>query len=124
MSNPHFPTDSLTHFVQCLQQVPDPRSKHGTSHPFRTILALVFLGLLGNITTLAEIERWSKLHFPQLKKFLRFKRNKGKYIVPHAITFARILRKLSLDDLQHAFAEFLNGINILREKNHNRHRKK
>ena len=31
----------------------------------------------------------------QLKKFLRFKRNKGKYIVPHAITFARILRKLS-----------------------------
>jgi hypothetical protein len=90
--------------------VPDPRSKHGTSHPFRTILALVFLGLLGNITTLAEIERWSKLHFPQLKKFLRFKRNKGKYIVPHAITFARILRKLSLDDLQHAFAEFLNGI--------------
>ena len=46
----------------------------------------------------------------QLKKFLRFKRNKGKYIVPHAITFARILRKLFLDDLQHAFAEFLNGI--------------
>ena len=92
MSTPHFPPDSLTHFVHCLQQVPDPRPKHGTSPPFRTILALVFLG---NITTLAEIERWSKLYFPQFKKFLRFKRNKGKYIVPHAI----ILRKLSLDDL-------------------------
>jgi hypothetical protein len=110
MSKPNSPTDSLAHFVHCLNKVPDPRSKQGTSHPFRTILALVFLGLLGNITTLAEIERWTTLHFTQLKKFLRFKRNKGQYHVPHAITFARILRKLSLDDLQNAFAEFLNGI--------------
>ena len=74
LSSPRF-----TLFVQCFNQVPDPRSKHGTYHPFRTILALVFLGLLGNVTTLAEIERWTKLHFPQLKKFLtfRYKKKKG-----------------------------------------------
>jgi len=47
-------------------------------------------------------ERWAKLHFSQLKKFLLFKKG-----VPHAITLARVLRKLSLDDLQKAFAEFL-----------------
>ena len=72
-------SSGLTLFVQCLNQVPDPRSKHGTYHPFRTLLALVFLGLLGNVTTLAEIERWTKLHFPQLKKFLtfRYKKKKG-----------------------------------------------
>jgi len=64
-------SSTLPLFVHCLKKVPDPSSKHGTSHPFRTILALVFLGLLGNVTTLAEIERWTKLHFAQLKKFLR-----------------------------------------------------
>ena len=90
--------------------MPDPRSKHGTYHPFRTLLALVFLGLLGNVTTLAEIERWTKLHFPQLKKFLTFRYKKKKWQIPHAITFARVLRELSLKDLQDAFAEFINAL--------------
>ena len=100
----------LTLFVHCLNQVPDPRSKHGTYHPFRTILALVFLGLLGNVTTLAELERWTKLHFTQLKQFLRFRYKKKKWQIPHAITFARVLRELSLVDLQNAFAEFVNAL--------------
>jgi hypothetical protein len=48
---------SLEIFAECLNKVPDSRSKQGVFHSFRTILALVFLGLLGNITTLAEIQR-------------------------------------------------------------------
>ena len=103
-------SSGLTLFVHSLNQVPDPRLKHGTYHPFRTILALVFLGLLGNVTTLAEIERWTKLHFPQLKKFLTFRYKKKKWQIPHAITFARVLRELSLKDLQDAFAEFINAL--------------
>jgi len=99
-------SSSLSLFVQCLKQVPDPRSQQGISHPFRTILALVFLGLLGNITTLAEVQRWTELHFKPLKKFLRFKYKDGTWHIPHAITLARVLRKLSLADLQKAFAEF------------------
>jgi hypothetical protein len=98
-------SDSLELFAECLKQVPDPRSKQGVSHHFQTILALVFLGLLANITTLAEIERWSKLHLSKLQKFLHFKKG-----VPHAITFARVLRKLSLYHLQNAFAMFLNTV--------------
>jgi len=107
---PQLTSSSLPLFVHCLNQVPDPRSKHGVYHPFRTILALVFLGLLGNVTTLADIERWTKLYFPQLKKFLRFRQKKKKWQIPHAITFARVLRGLSLNDLQTAFAEFVNAI--------------
>jgi len=103
-------SSALPLFAHCLKQVPDPRSKHGTYHPFRTILALVFLGLLGNVTTLAELERWTKLYFSQLNKFLRFRRKQKKWQIPHAITFARVLRELSLADLQNAFAEFLNAI--------------
>jgi hypothetical protein len=98
-------SQTLEIFAQCLKNVPDPRSKQGVSHHFQTILAIVLLGLLANITTLAEIERWAKIHFPTLKRFLLFKKG-----VPHAITFARVLRQLSLHHLQAAFAEFLNTI--------------
>jgi hypothetical protein len=96
---------ALELFVQCLRKVPDPRSARGVSHRFPHILTIVMLGLIANISTLAEIERWAKNHFAQLSQFLRFRRNG----IPHAITFARVLRKISLDDLQKAFAEFLNG---------------
>jgi hypothetical protein len=112
---------SLAIFVDCLNKVPDPRSKQGVSHQFRTILALVFLGLLAEITDLAKIQRWAENHEKQLKKFLQFNKPKRhvKYkrktkrktrTIPHAITFARVLRQLSLTDLQKAFAEFLHAI--------------
>ncbi|MGL6194722.1 MAG: hypothetical protein ACRC2T_07870, partial [Thermoguttaceae bacterium] len=46
----------------------------------------------------------------KLRQHLEFKDKKGKRKIPHAITFARILRKISLKDLQNAFAEFINAI--------------
>jgi len=98
-------SNTLEIFVQSLEKIGDPRSKQGVSHQFQTILAIVFLGLLANISALAEIERWAKIRFQKLEKFLQFKKG-----VPHAITFARVLRKISLTDLQNVFAEFLNII--------------
>jgi hypothetical protein len=102
--------DALKLFSTCLNSVPDPRSKQGVSHPFSTILALTFLGLLGKVSTPAEIARWTKLHFKTLKQFLPFGKIKGKLSSPCDNTFTRILRKLSLTDLQHAFAEFINAL--------------
>ena len=52
-----FNITSLSHFVRCLKKVRDPRSKQGQSHPFATILAIIILGLIGNITTLAKFRR-------------------------------------------------------------------
>jgi hypothetical protein len=101
---------TLTHFVECLHQVRDPRSKRGVSHPFATILAITFLGLIANVTTPAALARWTELHLSQLKKFLCFGQRKGKTRTPCDNTFTRILRKLSYDDLQNAFAEFVNAI--------------
>jgi hypothetical protein len=111
--------DSLKLFVQCLKKVSDPRSKRGQSHRFLTILAIVVLGLLANLGTLAEIQRWAEQQHPKLKTFLRFrkltkkekKNGKGnEKAVPHAITLARVLKNLSLEDSQKAFAAFLNAI--------------
>jgi hypothetical protein len=74
------------------------------------------LGLIGNITTFAEIQRWAEIHYPELKTFLRFRRFKRKSKsqkktkkIPHAISMARILRKLSLADLQGACGDDWGG---------------
>jgi hypothetical protein len=37
-------------------------------------LALLVRGLIGNITTLAEIQRWAEIHDPELKTFRRSRR--------------------------------------------------
>ena len=101
-----FSNDSLSLFVQCVQKVPDPRSPRGQSHIFSTILAITLLGLLANISTPTEIQRWAKRYFKQFRQFLPFKKQR----IPHGTTFSRTLAKLSLADLQNAFAEFLNAI--------------
>ena len=69
--------DALSLFAQCLNKVPDPRSKQGTSHPCSTLLAVVLLGLLAKVSTPAEIARWTERHFSKLSKFLRFGKRKG-----------------------------------------------
>ena len=61
-------TDTLALFAECLNKVPDPRSKQGTCHPAATLLAIVLLGLLANVTTPAEIARWTKRHFKKLAR--------------------------------------------------------
>jgi len=97
-------------FHQCLKTVPDPRSQRGQGHVFRTVLPLIFLGILANCTTPTGLQRWAEIHLPTLRKFFRMRYYKGKYCAPHATTFTRILEKLSLADLQKAFAEFVNAI--------------
>jgi hypothetical protein len=102
--------DALKLFVQCLKKVPAPRSQQGPIPSSPPILAIVLLGLLANVSTLAEIEQWTKRHFKKLSKFLRFGKWKGKTKAPCHNTLKRLLQKLSLADRQNAFAEFLNTL--------------
>ena len=102
--------DAFALFAHCLNKVPDPRSKQGTSHPCSTLLAVVLLGLLAKVSTPAEVARWTKRHFSKLSKVLRFGRIKGELKSPCDNTFTRVLKKLSLTDLQHAFADFINAL--------------
>jgi len=95
-------------FAQCLNKVPDPRSKQGQSYPLHTLLALTFLGLIANCTNAAELARWSKNHLKNLRPFLKFRRLKGKWRAPVNLTFSRLFEVLSLEDMQLAFAEFIN----------------
>jgi hypothetical protein len=107
MSQPTNSPHLLNRFAQVLKKVPDPRSKRG-SYPLTTLLALTFLGLIANCTNAAELARWSKNHLENLRPFLRFRRLKGQWRAPVNLTFSRLFEILSLEDLQRAFAEFIN----------------
>ena len=107
MSQPTNSPHLLNRFAQALNKVPDPRSKRG-SYPLTTLLALTFLGLIANCTNVAELARWSKNHLETLRPFLRFRRLNGKWHSPVNLTFSRLFEILSLEDLQRAFAEFIN----------------
>jgi len=110
-SNPH----SLKQFVQCLNKVPDPRTKRRKPYPLSTLLALTILGLIANCKNPTELQRWSKNHLEKLRPFLKFRLmsfsdKPNEWWSPNAITFTRLFEKLSLADLQNAFAEFINII--------------
>ena len=95
--------NNLTHLAKVFKQVSDPRSKHGTYLPCAGILALVFLGLLAGQNYLPHIRQWAKNHWKTLKTPLGFKEKEP----PNRTTFSRLLAKISLNELQDAFAEFL-----------------
>jgi hypothetical protein len=114
MSTPNSKPNALKQFVQCLKNVPDPRKKRG-SYPLSTLLALTILGLIANCKNPTELQRWTKNHLNKLRPFLSFRYMKfwnkpAEWWSPNAITFTRLFEKLSLADLQHAFAEFVNII--------------
>jgi hypothetical protein len=50
--------------AQSLKKVHDPRSQHGISHGFHSLLLITLPGLLATLSTIAQIERRAKLHFP------------------------------------------------------------
>jgi hypothetical protein len=98
--------NNLTHLVQVFSQITDPRSKHGTHLPLSGILAITFLGLLAGQNYLTHIHRWVKNHWKTLREPLGFDKKKSKK-PPDRTTLSRTLAKISLNELQEAFATFL-----------------
>jgi hypothetical protein len=98
--------DSLSTLAATLETLPDPRSKQGVFHPYHGMLALVLLGLIAQLPTIAEIRRWAKRQWHILQEPLQFKRKTP----PVDTTLFRALAKTSVDDLQTVLAEFLKAI--------------
>ena len=99
-------TDSLSTLAATLETLPDPRSKQGVSHPYHGMLALVLLGLIAQLPTVAEIRRWAKRQWSILKEPLKFKRNKP----PVDTTIFRALEKTTVKDFHKVVADFLKVI--------------
>jgi hypothetical protein len=99
-------SDNFAHLAQVFSQITDPRSKRGTYQPAAGILALTFLGLLAGQNYFTHICLWAKNHWKTLKTPLGFKSKKP----PNRTTISRLLAKISLCELQEAFAAFLSQL--------------
>ena len=93
----------LTTLLDAFALIDDPRKARGVRHPYASILALTFLGLLCRQTDMAGLQRWAADHWRVLKAPLGFTRKKP----PHATTISRAIAKFSLPQFRAAFAAWL-----------------
>jgi hypothetical protein len=94
---------AVASLLDAFGQIDDPRKARGVRHPFTSILALTFLGLLCRQTDFASLQRWAKDHWGTLKGALGFTRKKP----PHATTISRAVARFSLGQFRVAFARWL-----------------
>src|SRR4051794_463805 len=94
---------TVTSLLDAFAQIDDPRKPRGVRHPFTSILALAFLGLLCRETDFACLQRWAADHWGTLKGPLGFTRKRP----PHATTISRALTRFSLEQFRDAFARWL-----------------
>src|SRR3954453_1044081 len=93
----------LPSLLDAFAQIDDPRRPGGVRHPFTSILALAFLGLLCRQTDFACLQRWAADHWGTLRGPLGFTRRRP----PHATTISRALARFSLEQFRGAFARWL-----------------
>jgi hypothetical protein len=93
----------LSRLGAVFSQITDPRLARGIRHPYSSIVALVFLGLLARITEMAVLVRWATIHWKELQEPLGFTRSQP----PCDTTISRALAKLSLDEFRQAFSAWL-----------------
>ena len=93
----------IASLLDAFGQVDDPRKPRGVRHPFTSLLALTFLGLLCREVVFAGIQRWAGDHWRTLKGPLGFTQTHP----PHATTISRVLARFSLEQFRDAFARWL-----------------
>ena len=98
--------DPVASLLDAFDQIADPRKPRGIRHPFSSILALTFLGLLCRQTDFASLQRWARDHWRTLKGPLGFTRAKP----PHATTLSRAAARFSLEQFRAGFARWLAGL--------------
>lgn len=96
----------ITSLFDALSQIDDPRKARGVRHPYTSLLALTFLGLLCRQTDMAGLQRWAKDHWQTLKGPLGFTRKKP----PHATTISRAAAMFSLGQFRDAFARWVRSL--------------
>lgn len=94
---------AYTSLLDAFAGIDDPRKPRGVRHPFTSILALAFLGLLCRQTDFASLQRWAEDHWGTLRVALGFTRRKP----PHATTISRAVSRFSLEQFRTAIARWL-----------------
>src|SRR4051794_33980066 len=89
--------------LSAFARLTDPRHRRGVRHPFPSLLALTFLGLLCRQADFASIARWARRHWGELAGPLGFTRDDA----PHATTLSRAAACYSVAEFRAALAGWL-----------------
>jgi DDE_Tnp_1-associated/Transposase DDE domain len=93
----------LATVLDAFSLIDDPRKPRGVRHPYASLLALTFLGLLCRQVDFASLQRWAEDHWKTLKDPLGFTRQRP----PHATTLSRDLARCSREQFRDVFARWL-----------------
>ena len=96
-------TSPITCLFDAFCHIDDPRKARGVRHPYHSLLALTFLGLLCRQTDMAGLRRWAADHWRVLKGPLGFTRKEP----PHATTISRAVAEFSLEQFRDVFARWV-----------------
>lgn len=91
--------------LECLAEVPDPRSRHGRFHPLSAVLALVVLAMLRGCKGPVAIAEFGRDYGLPLAHALGFRRAK----TPSASSLSRLLRRLDAVRFEAALSTWINA---------------
>lgn len=84
----------------------DPRDPRGVRHPIRSLLLLVFVGMLSRIREMKVLQRWAEVHWDTLREAIGSDRDAP----PDATTISRALARSSLGEFSQAFRRWLREV--------------
>lgn len=96
--------------LEVLQRVPDPRGRYGKRHPLSAMLAAVVCSTLCGFRGFQPVVQWLELHGSAMWHLLGFRRKP-----PVRQTYANLLAKLDVDQLEAALREFVEQCGLLEE---------
>ena len=89
--------------LRVLEQVPDPRSRHGRRHALSAILALSVCAIASGARSLYAIAQWGRMQDPATLKELGFTRER----TPAVSTLHKVFSSIDVDAFESVLGEWV-----------------
>ncbi len=89
--------------LRVLEQVPDPRSRHGRRHALSAILALSVCAMASGARSLYAIAQWGRMQDPATLRELGFTRER----TPAVSTFHKVFTGMDVEAFEGALGEWI-----------------
>jgi predicted transposase YbfD/YdcC len=103
--------DGYRDLLRCLEDVPEPRRKHGIRHRLPVVLAFAVAAVLAGADSVTAVSEWAADAPPEVLEALGAwrDRRRGRRVAPSRKTFRRVLARLEGQAVAAAFGVWLKG---------------